>query len=232
MADKLDISNIRYIAVGAVVAVEEEIERAAQKLIEKGKSLTPEGRKKMASAKKGLVSKGDEFSTVVARTVQRALENTGIVTRGDLEGIEKRVSEIEKKAARRKKPAAKKAEAKKAEEKKPEAAEKQEAAEKPAGKKPAAKKPAAKKKAAKKPAKKKAPAKKNTAAGKPASKKPAAQAKPAGPVLKPEQLEAVAALIDEQRIIEETILPAVEDEVREARPPVQTLNELIPRRPQ
>jgi polyhydroxyalkanoate synthesis regulator phasin len=133
MAEKRDLSNIPYLAVGALVAVQEEIEKAAERLIEKGKSLTPEGRKKMASTKKGLVSKGDEFSTVVARTVQRALENTGIVTHSDLDGIEKRVTVIEKKVAKRKKPSAKKP-----------------ATKKTAAKKSAAKKPAAKKKAANK----------------------------------------------------------------------------------
>lgn len=126
----MDLSDIPFLAVGAVVALQEEVEKAAERLVDKGKSLTPEGRKKMAGAKKGLISKGDEFSTVVAKTVQRALENTGIVTHADLDSIEKRVTDIEKKVATRKKPAARK----------------------PARKK-AAKKPA-KKKAAKKPAKK------------------------------------------------------------------------------
>lgn len=130
MAAKMDLSDIPFLAVGAVVALQEEVEKAAERLVDKGKSLTPEGRKKMAGAKKGLISKGDEFSTVVAKTVQRALENTGIVTHADLDSIEKRVTDIEKKVATRKKPAARK----------------------PARKK-AAKKPA-KKKAAKKPAKK------------------------------------------------------------------------------
>ncbi|HEY5527178.1 MAG TPA: hypothetical protein VIK02_06330 [Candidatus Anoxymicrobiaceae bacterium] len=136
MAEKRDLSNIPYLAVGAVVALQEEVEKAAERLVEKGKSLTPEGRKKMATAKKGLISKGDDFSQVVARTVQRALENTGIVTRGDLESVEGRVSHIEKQVATMKKGP------------KP-------AAKKPVAKKPAAKKPAkkaAKKKTAKKPA--------------------------------------------------------------------------------
>lgn len=134
MPAKRDLSDLPYLAVGAVVALQEEIEKAAERLVEKGKSLTPEGRKRIATAKKGLISKGDEFSTVVAKTVQRALENTGIVTHADLDGIEKRVGVIEKKVSTRKKPAAK----------------------------PAAKKTAARKKAAKKPAaKKKAPAKKS-----------------------------------------------------------------------
>jgi polyhydroxyalkanoate synthesis regulator phasin len=159
MAEKIDLSNIPYLAVGALVAVQEEIEKAAERLVDKGKSLTPEGRKKMASTKKGLVSKGDDFSTVVARTVQRALENTGIVTHSDLDGIDRRVTEIEKRVSTRKKPAAKK----------------------PAAKKPAAKKPAAKKPAAKKTAKK--PAAKKTAK-KPAAKKPAAP-EPAAPPVEP-----------------------------------------------
>ena len=108
MAAKMDLSDIPFLAVGAVVALQEEVEKAAERLVDKGKSLTPEGRKKMAGAKKGLISKGDEFSTVVAKTVQRALENTGIVTHADLDSIEKRVTDIEKKVATRKKPAARK----------------------------------------------------------------------------------------------------------------------------
>ncbi len=119
MAAKMDLSDIPFLAVGAVVALQEEVEKAAERLVDKGKSLTPEGRKKMAGAKKGLISKGDEFSTVVAKTVQRALENTGIVTHADLGSIEKRVTDIEKKVATRKKPAAKKPAAKKKAAKKP-----------------------------------------------------------------------------------------------------------------
>ncbi len=150
MAEKIDLSDIPYLAVGALVAVEEEIQKAAERLVEKGKSLTPEGRKKMAAAKKGLVSKGDDFSQVVARTVQRALENTGIVTRSDLESVEGRVTVIEKKVSGMKKGA------------------------KPA-KKPSAKKraPAKKSTGKKTSAKKHAPAKK-AEAGKPTAGKPAA----------------------------------------------------------
>jgi polyhydroxyalkanoate synthesis regulator phasin len=130
---KKDVSDIPYLLVGIGVAVQEEIMKAADRLIDKGKSLTPEGRKKMAGQKKGLVSKGDDFSKVVARTVQRVLENTGIVTRADMEDIDHRVDALQKKVN---KPAKAKA-------------------AKPAVKKKAAKKPAKKKKAAKKPAVKK-----------------------------------------------------------------------------
>jgi len=96
---KTDFSNIPYVLVGAAVAVQEETMKAADHLVDKGKSLTPEGRKKMAGARKGLVSKGDDFSIVVARTVQRVLENAGIVTRGDLDKLDHRVDALEKKLA-------------------------------------------------------------------------------------------------------------------------------------
>ncbi len=105
---KTNFSDIPYVLVGAVVAVQEEMMKGADRLVDKGKSLTPEGRKKMAGARKGLVSKGDDFSMVVARTVQRALENAGIVTRGDLDKLLHRVDALEKKlAAPAKKPAGK-----------------------------------------------------------------------------------------------------------------------------
>lgn len=103
---KKEISDIPYLLVGSVVALQEEIEKAAERLVDKGKSLTPEGRKKAAGEKKGLVSKGDEFSLVVARTVQRVLENVGIVTRSDLEDVDRRVTAMEKKVAAPRKKAA------------------------------------------------------------------------------------------------------------------------------
>jgi polyhydroxyalkanoate synthesis regulator phasin len=156
MAEKRDFSDVPYLVVGSVVAVQEEIEKAAERLVEKGKSLTPEGRKKMASTKKGLVSKGDDFSHVVARTVQRALENTGIVTHSDLKSIEDRVTVIEKRVSTRERTPAK--------------------AAKPA--KPAARKAPAKKKAV---AKKKAAGKK--AASKPAAAAQSAAPPEPGPVL-------------------------------------------------
>lgn len=163
MAEKRDLSDIPYLAVGAIVALEEEIEKAAERLIEKGKSLTPEGRKKMATAKKGLVSKGDDFSQVVARTVQRALENTGIVTKSDLESIDSRVTVIEKKVSTMKKGA------------KP--------AKKPAAKKPA-KKPAKKKAPAKRAVKPEARIEKPAApAPAKAAEAPAAPARESQPVI-------------------------------------------------
>ncbi len=169
MAEKIDLSDIPYLAVGALVAVEEEIQKAAERLVEKGKSLTPEGRKKMAAAKKGLVSKGDDFSQVVARTVQRALENTGIVTRSDLESVEGRVTVIEKKVSGMKKGA------------KP--------AKKPSAKKPSAKKRApAKKSTARKPAARKPAAVKQTSVVEPA---PGVEA-PAPAALEPEKSAAPA----------------------------------------
>lgn len=123
-----DISDFPYFLIGAFVAFEEEIMVAADRLVDKGKSLTPEGRKKTASAKKGLVSRGDDLSVMVARTVQRVLENAGIATEDDLEGLRLRVDALETKVAGpAKKPAAKK-----------KAAQKKKAAKKPA-KKPAAK---------------------------------------------------------------------------------------------
>jgi polyhydroxyalkanoate synthesis regulator phasin len=161
-----ELSDIPYIAVGVVVALQEEIGRAAQHLVEKGKSMTPEGRARAVGEKKGLVSKGDDFSQVIARTVQRVLENTGVVTRGDLEELDRRISVMEtrvasgkrtapggkaggKKAAGRKpakKPSAGKKASEKKEAKKPSAGKK--ASEKKASEKKEAKKPAAGKKSA------------------------------------------------------------------------------------
>lgn len=141
---KKDFSDIPYLLVGGLVAVEEEVQRAADRLVEKGKSLTPEGRKKAMASKKGLISKGDDFSQVVARTVKRVLENAGLGTRADLDEIDRRVNELEKKlsasrsaaSSPAKKPAAKKA-AKKAGKRAGKTAGKK--AARPAGKKAAKK---------------------------------------------------------------------------------------------
>lgn len=185
MARKDIISDIPYLFVGAAVAVQEEIEKAADRLVEKGKSLTPEGRQKMMDAKKGLVSKGDEFSQVVARTVQRVLENSGIVTSNDLEQIDERVDEIEKTVLKKAKAGR--------------------AASKKKAKKPAAKKPARKKSASGKKSKKKSASKSKSTRS---AKKPAAKKKPASkssrkPSARPEKKPAVKAMIVEKPPVEE-----------------------------
>lgn len=141
MAGK-DLQDIPYLLVGVTVAAREELLRAADLMVEKGKSLTPEGRKKAMSAKKGLVSKGDEFSQVVARTVQRALENTGLATKPDLEELDRRVDLLERRITGKV------------------------VVVRPAGKKPAKKKPAKKKVGA---GKKKAAGKEKSAAKKKAA---------------------------------------------------------------
>ena len=96
---KLDFSELPYLIVGAIVVFQEELMKSADQLVEKGKSMTPEGRKKMADEKTGLVSKGDDFSQIIALTVQRALENIGIVTREDLRGLDRRIDALERKVA-------------------------------------------------------------------------------------------------------------------------------------
>ncbi len=139
-----DLSELPYLIVGIGVAMQEEMTSVAERLIEKGKSLTPEGRKSMAAARRGLSPKGGDFSRVVAETVQHALENAGIVTKDDLEKLNRRVDEIERKLTPGSKRAGGKAAAKRARPKKA-AAEK--ASGKPAGK-PAGKRPAGGKKTA------------------------------------------------------------------------------------
>ncbi len=94
---KLDFSELPYLIVGAIVVFQEELMKSADQLVEKGRSMTPEGRKKMVDEKTGLVSKSDDFSQIIALTVQRALENIGIVTREDLRGLDRRIDALERK---------------------------------------------------------------------------------------------------------------------------------------
>ncbi|MDD5749093.1 MAG: hypothetical protein PHP64_08675 [Actinomycetota bacterium] len=95
--EKPGISDLPYFLVGAVVALQEELGKAADYFIRKGEEMTPEGRKRLQAAKKGLVSKSDDFSVIVSRTIKRVLENAGLVTKADIEGIVKRINELEKK---------------------------------------------------------------------------------------------------------------------------------------
>ncbi len=98
---KMNLNDILYLAAGGVAAIQEEIERLAERLIDKGKSMTPEGRKKVMNEKRGLVSRGEDFSKIVGKTVQRAFENAGLATRADLEEIEHRVENLEREAGLR-----------------------------------------------------------------------------------------------------------------------------------
>lgn len=96
MAEK-DLSDIPYLLIGSGVALKEELERLAEQLVEKGKSLTPEGRREKAKEKKGFASKGGELTDMMVKAVDRVLENAGIPSREDLEAIERRISNIENK---------------------------------------------------------------------------------------------------------------------------------------
>ena len=137
-------SNLQYLVVGAGVVIEEEAMRAADMFVARGKALTPEGRKKALAEKRGLVSKGGrratDFSQVVAKTVQRTMENVGLVTKGDLVSLDKKVDELgrELDISLTRKEAGKKPEKKKAAAKK--AKPRKKAAKKKTRKKPAAKK--------------------------------------------------------------------------------------------
>ena len=115
--------------------------RVAERLIDKGKSLTPEGRKSMAAAGEGPASKGGDFSQVVAGAVQRALEDAGIVTRDDLDELDRKVDEIERKLTPGGKRAGGKAASKKA---RPKKAAARKSVRKPAGKAAGGKKAAGK----------------------------------------------------------------------------------------
>ncbi len=100
--EKVSLSDIQYLMAGVVAAVQEEIERLAERLIDKGKSMTPEGRKKVMEEKRGLVSRDEDFSKIVAKTVQRAFENAGLATQTDLDEIELRVDALEREVGLRK----------------------------------------------------------------------------------------------------------------------------------
>lgn len=99
--EKMSLNDISYLVAGGIAAIQEEIERLADKLIDKGKSMTPEGRKKAMEEKRGLVSRREDFSKIVAKTVQRAFENAGLATRADLEEIQHRVEALEREVGMR-----------------------------------------------------------------------------------------------------------------------------------
>lgn len=96
MAEK-DLSDIPYLLVGSGVALREELERLAEQLVEKGKSLTPEGRRERAKGGGSFASKGGELADMMVKAVDRVLENAGIPSKEDLGAIEKRITNIENK---------------------------------------------------------------------------------------------------------------------------------------
>lgn len=100
-----DIADLPYLILGALTTAREEVEKVAKELVDKGKGIVPSSASEKVKAGKAagesVLSKGaqktDDLTDSIAKTVQKALDSMGIITKADITEIDKKISAIEKK---------------------------------------------------------------------------------------------------------------------------------------
>jgi polyhydroxyalkanoate synthesis regulator phasin len=113
---QIETGEIRYLVVGAFNELRERAEKMTSDLVEKGKKMET-GEKKARPCRDALLDREilsvEEITDVISRTMERFLGQMGLVTKSDMESLEKRLNSLEKKLDRAAGPARKTRAAKK-----------------------------------------------------------------------------------------------------------------------
>jgi polyhydroxyalkanoate synthesis regulator phasin len=112
----MESGDLRYLLMGALAELRDRTERMASDLVEKGRKAEGRERKSEASGER-LISKEmpsiEELADTVSRTVEKFLGQMGLVTKSDMESLERRMRSLERKLDRVGEPAKKPRAAKK-----------------------------------------------------------------------------------------------------------------------
>ena len=111
----METGNVRHLLVGAVEEGRERMGKVTSELVDKGKKAEVRDKKDKPSeecrAEKEIPTMED-LTDMIGRTVERFLGQMGLMTKGDMESLERRIGSMERKMDRlmqeKKPPAAKK----------------------------------------------------------------------------------------------------------------------------
>lgn len=117
-----EVTDFPYFIIGACAEMRDRAESMAQSLVERGKEVAPAAKGKTAgeALKRKGVERTDELTEAVGKKVEKLLDQMGLITKADIEALDKRLASLESKLESKAKAGDKKA---KADEKKAKAGE-------------------------------------------------------------------------------------------------------------
>ncbi len=100
----MEPKDFPYLLLGVMTTLREDMKKAVNEMVNKGKAGKGKGAKGVAQADKAikdLVGKGqkgmDDLLAAIGKEVTRVLDSMGAITKNDLRAIEKKINNIEKK---------------------------------------------------------------------------------------------------------------------------------------
>jgi polyhydroxyalkanoate synthesis regulator phasin len=121
----MNVTDIPYMMLGMAATLREAAQDMMEDMVEKGKGLVPSAKDKMKKKKEatekatlGLkqksLQKTDELTEVVGDTVEKVLGQMGLITKSDINDLDKKLSSLERKLNKKAKEAEKDKKAEKA----------------------------------------------------------------------------------------------------------------------
>ena len=120
----MNVTDIPYMMLGMAATLREKAQDMVEDMVEKGKGLAPSAKEKVKKRKEatekatlGLkqksLQKTDELTEAVGDTVEKVLGQMGLITKSDINDLDKRLSSLERKINKKVKEAEKEKKAEK-----------------------------------------------------------------------------------------------------------------------
>ena len=120
----INVTDIPYMMLGMAATLREKTQEMMEGMVEKGKGLAPSAKEKVKKKKEatekatlGLkqksLQKSDELTEAVGDTVEKVLGQMGLITKSDINDLDKRLSSLERKINKKVKEAEKEKKAEK-----------------------------------------------------------------------------------------------------------------------
>ncbi|MDY6794932.1 MAG: phasin family protein [Actinomycetota bacterium] len=104
----IELTDLPYLIIGTFAELRERSEKLAKGLVNKGKGVAPEAGKRAAKGKESreiLKERGmhlsDELTETIGNTVEKALGQMGLITKSDIEALDKKLASLERKMAKK-----------------------------------------------------------------------------------------------------------------------------------
>jgi len=104
----LNVTDFPYLILGMAATMREKTQEMVEEMVEKGKGLVPSAKARMAKQKEATgkatrsmkergLQRTDELTEAVGDTVEKVLGQMGLITKSDINDLDKKLSALERK---------------------------------------------------------------------------------------------------------------------------------------